>query len=1041
MTFWNGLRGTHATWVAAALCALCVIASGPAFALDPNRPFEQYVANGWSIQDGLPQISVVSIAQDQDGYLWVGTQGGLARFDGVRFTSYTPETEPQLPGIWIRSLLVDRDGKLWIGTYKGLAVYSQGRFAAVPALDTSGHPSIDVYALTQLDSGAILAATSDGVMRVDSGHLVDNGDAIKPALSLLSRSDGLWIGSTGAVVRVTLDATQRMPLPQNMESAAVTALVQAQGHIWAGTTQGLLVREGEEWKRFAADPVLGTSLVSALFEDHDQNLWVGTISKLVRVRDGAFAESISGAPPLTYKNITSAFEDREGNLWLGNQVEGLARLWNGWALRYSVGDGLNNRVVWSVSRAPDGTVWVGTSDGVNVLEKGHFRTIVPGSALPHPHAYNLLAEADRLWIGTRRGLVVWRDGRLEASALFAPMASAQINGIVREPNGVLWFPTTEGLFRLDNEGKPDAALHRYAQAQGLSDIRVRVLQRLHDGRLLIGTEGGLFQMHGEAFERVGSAQGLPPDVDVTAIHELPSGDLLVGTLSEQLFLLHGQLWMRIGPEQGMPANAAFFMTEDDRGYVWIAGIRGILRVKLEDLASYAAAKSSNVGGEMVLNERGDRNAGQQGYCCNGAGMSKGYMDSQVLWLPSRDGVVELDTHGIVKNALAPHVMIERVQYQGAWHAAADVPAQIEPSARDLAFEFTAPSFQDPHSIQMRYRLTGYDRAWHELDDSGRRRANYTNLPPGDYSFEVLGSNNAGVWSAQAASLHFRIQPGFIETWLFQLLLAALVAALIYAGFRNQLLRHAQQRAQLERVVQARTHELQVAHARLEKTSQTDSLTGLRNRRYLANQIPEDLAFYDRECSRTGEYDKVLVFASVDIDAFERVNNDHGRRAGDMVLQQVAQVLAAKKRLGDYLARWDADRLLLAFRPMPAGNLRILGDRICHEVAAHGFEIETGTPLHLTCSVGLAEYPLFHDAHESLRWEQMVEMADAALGWAREHGGNGWAALRPTALADLPSLLRELHTDRQALLDGGRLQLITSHTSRSSNIEAASADSG
>ncbi len=1011
----------------ASVLACCVCMS--AWALDPDKSFEQFVENRWSIQDGLPQISVLAIAQDRDGYIWVGTQNGLARFDGVRFTSFTPATEPQLPGIWIRALLFDRSGKLWIGTYKGLAVYFEGRFAVVPPADATAYPALDINALAQSANGAIIVATSEGVLRVADNKLVAIDNTIKPAQSLLLRNDGLWVGSAGAVVRVDTGHTIRMPLPANAATAPVTQLIEAQGRIWAGTSQGLFVRDGDAWVSFALDPMLASSPIGMLFEDHDRNLWVGTNSALKRLRDGRLAESITGRAPITYKDVRSALEDREGNLWFGSQIEGLTRLWNGWTRRYSVGDGLNDPNVWSLARGSDNTIWVGTSDGVSALEHGHFRTITPGSALPHPHAYSLFAEADKLWIGTRRGLVIRHaDGSIEAPALFAPMAGAQINGIMRDPNGMMWFSTSEGLFRLEHAGQPDQHLRIYGHADGLADLHVRVLQSLRDGRLLIGTESGLFELRGERFEPVGADAGLPRDIDINTIHQLPSGAIAIGTFSEQFFVFDGRRWNRIGSGQGVPANATFFMTEDDRGYLWMAGIRGIARVPLDDLARYGRGELGKVRGEMVLNERGDRNAGQQGYCCNGAGMSKGYIDGHVLWLPSRDGVVALDTHGIVKNPLAPKVVIERVYYQEGWHAANSMSAMLEPNARDLAFEFTAPSFQDPRSIQIRYRLIGYDRDWKELDDPGRRRANYTNLPPGDYAFEVMAANNAGVWNPTPARLDFGIRPYFHETRLFQALVALLIGLLVYAGYRRQRHQHQLQRVSLEQQVYERTEQLHISNELLENASQTDPLTGLRNRRYLANQIPVDLAFYDRERTRTGEYDQVLVFALVDIDHFKRVNDIHGHHAGDQVLQQVAQVLASQMRSADYLARWGGEEFLMVFRPMPSRHLAIIGDRIHKEMAVHAFNIGSGEPLRLTCSVGLSEYPLFRDAQQRPGWEQMVEIADAALYWVKQHGRNGWAAFRPTTQTDLPILLRELHNDQQALLDSGRVLLIGSHAS-------------
>ncbi len=1007
-------------WLAIALlCVLGWVPAHRAFALDPDKAFAHYVANSWSIQDGLPQISVLAITQDRAGYIWVGTQNGLARFDGVRFTSYIPDTEPQLPGIWIRALLLDRDGKLWIGTYKGLAMYADGRFVKIPPADPAAHPELDVNALAQDDKGSIIAATSDGVLRVDGGKLVAISAALRPALSLLLRNDGMWIGTTGAVVHVDAGQMIRMPLPATASSAAVTRLVASQGRIWAGTSQGLFAGEGGAWTLFDGDPKLANSPIGALFEDHDRNLWAGTNSALMRLRDGRLVESAVGHAPANYKDVRSAFEDREGNLWLGSQVQGLIRLWNGWTKRYNVDDGLPDPVVWSLARGADRTIWVGTSDGVSVFDRGRFSTAIPGSALPHPHAYSLFAEAGTLWIGTRRGLVVLRDGSIQSPPLFAPMAGAQINGIVREPDGVLWFLTSEGLFRLDREGQPDAHLRRYGPADGLGDVRVRSILPLRDGRVLVGTESGLYERRGERFVAIGADTGLPHDIDINTIHQLPSGAIAIGTFSEQLYVFDGRKWDRYGADQGIPPNAIFFITEDDRGYLWMAGIRGVERVPLDDIARYGRGEITHVRGEMVLNERGDRNAGQQGFCCNGAGLSKGYIDGHVLWLPSRDGVVVLDTHGIVKNPLAPHVVIERVGYPGGWHAATSMPAELDADARDLAFEFTAPSFQDPHSIQIRYRLLGYDRDWHVLDDPGRRRANYTNLPSGDYTFEVTAANNAGVWNPVPARLAFRIRPWFHETALFQLLILLLIAALAYAGYRWQREQHVRQRVLLEQQVLERTRQLHISSERLENASQTDPLTGLRNRRYLANQIPTDLAHYDREQQRSDQSGQVILFVLVNIDHFSRVNERHGRKTGDRVLQQFAQMLSAQVRSGDYVARWDSDEFLLVTRPMPDHFVDRIGERLHNAMAQHAFDTGDGTALQLTCSIGMAEYPLFRAAERRPGWEQVVELAGTALHWVKQRGRNGWAVFRPGKQNDLTSLLRDLHHDPQALIDSGR----------------------
>jgi diguanylate cyclase (GGDEF)-like protein len=1004
--------------LALGLLATWLLPVAPARALEPDKAFSHYVIDTWSIQDGLPQITAITVAQDRTGYLWVGTQSGLARFDGVRFTTYTPQNEPALPGIFMRTLLADHRGRLWVGTYKGLAVYADGRFTAVPAADPARWPELDILALAEQADGNIVAATPEGVFRLERGRL-HPVPGPTPALSLLADGPNLWVGTTGATVRVRNGQQVSLPLPSPAAGAAVNRLVATQGRLWAGTSQGLYTFSGG-WAPVVTGTALDQALVTAMLPDRDHNLWVAASTGLARFRDGTLSEFVPDRQPGAFRQVISMLEDREGNLWLGSQLLGLARVWNGWTRRYSVGEGLNDPIVWSLSPDPDGRIWVGTNDGVAVLEHGHYRQVVPGSALPHPQAYNLLAEADRVWIGTRRGLAVWQDGKLQRPPEFAPLAAAQINGIVRGPDGSVWFPTSDGLFHWQH-----GELQRYGQAQGLQDPRVRVITTDSHGRMLLGTQSGLFELRNGLATPVGIGAGLPPSLDISAVYLLHDGRLAVGSLDEHLFIEAGGRWHQLGPEQGMPGNVPFFISEDAR-YLWLAGIRGIARVPLADLPRASDVGTRPVRGEMLLNERGDPNAGQQGECCNGAGMSKGFVRGSVLWLPSREGVVALDTREIVKNRLSPPLVIERVRTPQGWREVTpDHVLSLPADARDLGFEFTALSFQDPHSVQLRYRLRGYDQTWHRLEDARRRSANYTNLPPGDYTFEVIGANNAGVWSRTPALLRFNIAPTFTETWLFRGLLAALGLVLVYAGYRWQQLRHARQREQLEAQVQARTVELHAANARLEMASQTDPLTGLRNRRYLANQIPADLAYYDRQRTRRAEYDQVLVFGLVDIDHFKRINDQYGHRAGDQVLLQVSQALGALARSSDYLARWGGEEFLLVFRPMGGRHLEALGERIREAVARHPFDIGTGESLRLTCSVGLAEYPLFQEGQHGVGWEQIVELADAAMYWVKTHGRDGWAALRPTEHTDRAALIRDLHGGAQALLHGARLQLLTS----------------
>jgi diguanylate cyclase (GGDEF)-like protein len=1011
-----------------ALALLALLAWGlalPARALDPDKAFHHYVRNAWSIQAGLPQISVQAIAQDKLGYIWVGTQSGLARFDGIRFTTYKPETEPALPGIWIRTLLVDPQGRLWIGTYKGLAVYENGRFRAIPAADTQKFPVLDVFALVQAPDGSMIAGTSNGVFDLKAGRLVPREGSPAPAQSLLLRDDGLWVGTLAGVYRIEGPTTTHfLPLPPEASNAAVTRLVEAQGRIWAGTSLGLYLRTATGWRLATDHAGLKNSPVTTLFEDSDHNLWVGTNAGLARVRGGILAEYVPESSPGAFKGVIAAYEDKERNLWLGSQWEGLARVWNGWTRRISASEGLLEPIVWSIARAPDGRTWVGTNDGLGVFDGERYTQVLRGEDLPHPHAYNLLAEADRIWIGTRRGLVILRDGKLEAPPLFAPMAALQINGIYPDSHGDYWFPTTDGLFRL-HEG----TLRRYGQEAGLGNVRTRLVRELRNGRLLLATQSGLYELRGERLVPIGLDSGLHQDMDITAVYELSTGEIAIGTLAEETYVFDGRQWHRFGPEQGMPANAPFFITEVGPDWLWVSGIRGITRVPVAQVRELMAGKRTRVDAEMVLNERGDRLSGQQGFCCNGAGNSKGFLDGKVLWLPSRNGVVTLDTTAIVRNLRPPTVVIERVRAQNQWRAIGtpgmrDLPAD----ARDVGFEFTALSFQDPASVLLQYRLVGYDDRWRDLELVSPRAATYTNLPSGHYTFEVRGANNSGIWNPMAARFSFRIQPWFHETPLFFFLLALLGGTLLYAAWRWQRHAHEVQRALLEQQVRERTQQLHAANLQLEYASQTDPLTGLRNRRYLANQIPADLSFYDREQARGTHTGQSLLFALVDIDHFKQVNDTFGHRAGDHVLQQFAEVLTRLVRTGDYIVRWGGEEFLLVFRPMPRQYVAAMGDRIRKAVREHRFEVSAETPITLTCSIGLAEYPIARDARHQLGWEQMVELADAALYWVKRNGRDGWATLVPNAHANLAALVRGLQAGAETLVESRLLNVVSSRES-------------
>jgi diguanylate cyclase (GGDEF)-like protein len=1004
------------------LLSLLTLAA-PAHALDPQRSFHHYVRDAWTIEQGLPQISALAIAQDADAYIWVGTQGGLARFDGVRFVTFTPNDTPELPGMLVQCLLADPDGRLWIGTYLGLALREHGEFRAVPRRDADGEvETVDVRALARMSDGRMAVSTSRGLHWVEDGELVPDARlASAESFGLLTEGDALLIGSRGAVLRLDKDGIQSMPLGAELEALAPHHFAFESGRLWAGTNSGLLYSEQGRWHRFEDHPGLAHSPIDAIGFDSDDNLWIASHAGLARLRHGSVREFIEENEPFSHRSIRAVFEDRERNLWLGSQWQGVARLWNGWVERYSESEGLHTPILWSLARADDGTIWAGNNDGLSTFDGRRFHQVLKGSDLPHPNAYTLLAEDDRLWIGTRAGLAVYADGQVLRPQAFAAMDGIQINGILRDRRQQLWLATMGGLFRWD-----EAGLRRFGETEGLVDPRVRVLLEMRDGTLLAGTQRGVYRYQDGRFVAHDAERGLPGDIDVTALLELAGGSLVLGTLNEDLFLGDTAGWTRFGHEHGLPVNSPFFLAEDARGFLWVAGIRGVYRVPISDLHGLRAGHLQQARGEMLINERGDPRSGQKGHCCNGAGLGKGFFHDDTLWLPTRSGMVTMPTTGILRNEVAPKVVIERLRSDGLWASVGHGSDLVLPAGhRDLAFEFTALSFQDPASVQLRYRLRGYDRDWIMLDDGERRAAVYTNLPPGAYVFEVMGSNNAGLWSAQAATLDFAIQPHFHETGWFDLLIAAAVVALIVVLLARQRRRHERLRQRLQQLVEERTEALQDANRRLEDMSQRDVLTGLRNRRFLIEQMPPDLAYFHRHINPLGAEGPVMLLALLDIDDFKSINDRHGHRAGDLILQQLARLLEQQIRNGDYAVRWGGEEFLLVMRPMLRSQCTSVVERIRHAIESYRFDIGRAQPVALTCSIGMAEYPLTWDAPRRMDWEQLIELADHAMYKVKRGGRNGWAMLRTTATTRFDELPDSLALLADAMIACGELELLHS----------------
>lgn len=987
----------------------------PAAALAPNKPFRDYVLDNWGVEQGLPQITVTAITQDGEGYLWLGSQTGLARFDGVHFQNFALRDALGLDS-GIQALLADDHGRLWVGTARSLLVLENGKLRNLTPPGKPGEPPprFPVAALAFVD-GQVLVAGPDGLYAPTIDGLRRVRPLPGPATSLLAGPDGLWIGSRGQVLQLVAGQLEPHPLPDGMADVAVNALAHFDGEVYASTRNGLLRLHDGQWTPVPGRDGDRVRAVEALAADHDGNLWLATPQYLERLRKGQPVERLQNTAGSIA--IRAIFEDRDGNLWLGSQTEGITRAWSGYTRRLSHPDGLASPLLWAVAKAPDGGIWVGTSDGVEVWRDGRFQRVASGAQLPHPEAYSLLPEAGQVWVGTRAGVALLHPGRpgAELPPALLPLRNAQINGILRDHLGQLWFATSEGLFELDAHQQ----LTRYGAAQGLPDPRIRIVRETRDGHLLAGSPQGLYEWREGRMQAVGRTQGLPADIAVSAFVELADGRWVLGSSSGvPLWIFDGQRWRGIGENRGLPASLPFHLDEID-GQLWVAGMQGVYRLPLAQLDRALADPRARLAPELLINSGFDRLGGQQDKCCNGSGNNRGLLYQNELWLPTRDGALLVQT--ALPDARTPWPLrIETVQTDVGTLTPGRTRLQLPLDARTIRIAFSLPALLPAHPPHLRFRLTGFDEGWRELDAPNQRSIGYVNLPPGQYRFEVADFSRPNPL-ADTATLELEVPPHLRETLAFRMLAVLLLGALVWLGYLGLRLRYARQRAALELLVQERTQDLQTANARLKELSFTDPLTGLHNRRYLSQQIPIDLKFYERDAGYLDGSD-ALVFVLLDIDHFKLINDTWGHAAGDRVLEQFGQLLGELKRSGDYAARWGGEEFLLVLRPLPRDGLAQIGQRLCARIAAHPFDLGGGRHHRLTASIGLVEYPLLHQQPHLLDWEQLVSLADRALYRVKTSGRNGWMAYRPlpgNTLTLDPALVRG---NPGWLLDNGVLEM-------------------
>jgi ligand-binding sensor domain-containing protein/signal transduction histidine kinase len=836
-----------------------------------DQPVFPYTSRTWQTEDGLPHNVVQAIAQTPDGYLWVGTPSGLARFDGVRFTTFDARNTPALTNSDITSLCVDRGGTLWIGTREGLVRLKEGVFSHDNGTPSPVKDAVNV--IYESRDGSLWVGTSSGLNRYKEGQVSRYtrkegllAEAIRAVFE--DSQTNLWIGTAAGLNRLNGTTMEAFSRTNGLPEGSIRGITQDKGwRIWIGSDNGMIWYNTGQFYAYDRKYGLSDSFVNAVCEDRDGNLWVGTRSGLNRFREGRFFNELKseGVP---YDRVNTLFEDREGNLWIGS-VEGLIRLTPRRFFTYNKQQGLTHNNTVSVLEDRNGSVWTGTyGGGLNCLRDEQVVAYSKANGLPEELILSLCEGRDgSLWIGADvgGGLYQFKNGEFKHYMAKDGLTDAAIKVIHEDRAGNLWLGTSRGLSCL-KEGQ----FTSYTVREHLAGNEVRAICEDHEGKLWFGTEGGLSLWQKGSFVNYTTREGLS-DNAVTALHEDAEHNLWIGTGSGGLNRYKGGRFTAYTAQQGLFSDEIFEVLEDDYGWLWMSCSKGIFRVRKRDLDALDQGKT-----KVITSIAYGKPDGMAGTLCNGIAKPAGWKASDGrLWFCTTKGLVVVDPN-IKVNERPPPVFIEQLvadkkqlsESVGRWASSNSSPAYlaahpfiVPPGRGELEFDYTALDFQTPEQTRFKYRLEGVDSDW--IDAGTRRVAHYNNIYPGRYRFRVIAGNSDGVWNEAGAALPILVQPHLWQTWWFRGL-----AVLALLGAVGTAARYTTQK-RMQRKLEAleRQHAVERERGRIAKDIHDDLGSSLTRIMMLGERTNEDIGRPEELAVHAG---KIVTSARAAVQALDEI---------------------------------------------------------------------------------------------------------------------------------------------------------------------------
>lgn len=1040
--------------VAAAVSFLA--AALPSFGAERLR---QMYFESFDRESGLSQLAINAIAQDDAGFLWVGTEDGLNRFDGYAFTHTTANvgSSAALSSRFIVDLVRAPSGDLYVvsdgdGVFHRVA--GSGELQPIAPYERMAKLGLQHARVARFDRhGRLWIGTRNGgVVRFNPGNSQldvfrtdergPEGPTNNPVNAILEDTRGaLWFGTTVGLFRLSADGKfQPQPLP-GLTRVEVNAIVEdpSSGALWIGTASGLVRLDRDSTSSRLYQHQVGNAgtlpadVVRTVLRDSSGKLWAGTASGLALFNPASddfniYRRDDRDSASLPDNDVRSLFEDRSGLLWIGTKFGGLAkwdpRTWSFDHHSASPEEGFASRNIMAITEDRRGRTWVGTWPGITVVDsqRNTARTLrqypdTPASLTNSPVMALITGHDGTIWAGTMEGGLNRIDPDTERVVAYThdrdnphSLAATGVMSIFEDSRRRLWVGTYGGgLQRLNRE---DVTFERYPRGgnrqQATATERVTAIAEDPTGILWIGTDGGGLGVLDPDTGRMTSLRHEPAHPatlsasTVYSIHIDARKRVWLGMRGGGLERVTGDprdpasiRFQHFSETDGLPNNSVYGVISDADGLLWLSTNNGLARFDPDKKRVRTFHRTDGLQGDEF--NFGAYYASASGALYFGGGNGYNIIRPAQLKLTRSPPLL----------ALTSFVSARGIEIAGP-AALATKHLHLGYREDDVTFEFAALDFASPRTNRFQYWLDGRGSGW--TDVGTRRTISLTDLPGGTYTLRVRAASADGPWSKPGITIGLRVDPPpWRSTWAYLAYSTIIAILLMTAGtsMRRRLKRHEQERAALEEAVRERTRELashaqalETANRKLEELSCTDPLTGLGNRRSLQYSLPRLLSTLPRG--------QRVAFMIADLDRLKPINDDQGHEAGDRVLAGVGKILRDTMRSGDILVRWGGDEFVFVHVCNTIDEAAGFAERARTAVARHRFALGSNAIARTSCSIGFAMYPFEPSTGRGLSWEDALALADGALyrakirrnAWVGCRGkGPGHADLRARVLAD------------------------------------------